>query len=203
MSIIKKTIKSLLFWLIIVEAILVVVLFLCGYRITYAPALEPNWDSVGAIGQWVGALVGLLIPIAAVYVQHELGKNKIEIKAELDRNKSDIGESNADLYNELIKYAEKLKILTKLVDENGNIVIDGGNFIEEEPIDVLKDKALKFVNISFVTNTQRVAEHLNVSNEKAYGILKEMALHDGSISFAGQLNEKNMLDTPWLKKRKL
>lgn len=193
MNIVRKIIKSVLFWIISAEIILVIILFAFGFRITYAPELEPNWESVGAIGQWAVAIVGVLIPIAAVYVQYELNKNKREI-----------GEANSELYNELSKYAEKLKILTKLVNERGDIVVDGGDFNksddENQTKENLKNKALKFINISMITNTKRVAEHLGISDVEAFDILKEMVLDDKSISCGGQLDEKRLDYIVWTKR---
>ncbi|MGE8204717.1 hypothetical protein ACQKP0_09140 [Heyndrickxia sp. NPDC080065] len=187
----KIIIKSL-FWVIITQVIIFSTLYFLGFRITYAPNLETSWNAVAAIGQWAGALVGVLIPIAAVYLQ-----------AKLDKNKREIGESNSDLLNELkefkLEYSEKLKTLSELVDEKGNIVINSGYFTDDSKNN-LKEKALKFVNISMITKTKRVAEHLEISHDKAYDLLVEMAIHDGSISSAGQIRKENMDNIVWTKK---
>jgi hypothetical protein len=194
MNTLKKIIKSVLFWVVFMEVIIASIFYAFGFRITYAPSLETCWNAVGAIGQWAGALVGVLIPIAAIYLQ-----------ASLDKNKRDIGESNSELYNEFkefeLEYSEKLKALSKLVDEDGNIVIDGGNFKDDSEED-LKEKALKFINISMFANTKRVAEHLEISEDEAYDLLVEMLRHDESISCGGQVRKENMNNIVWTKKRK-
>jgi hypothetical protein len=165
-----------------------IIMFIIGYRpIITDTEIKPDWDAFTAI-------TGVTIPIVAVFLSVWL-TNRIQ------SSKKDIGESNSNLLNELNKYSEKLKILTKLVDERGNIVIDGGNFTDISEED-LKNKALKFVNIAMITNTKRVAEHLGVSDEKAFEILKELVLHDGSISCGGQLNKERMYNIVWTKKRK-
>jgi len=192
MNMLKKLIKSALFWIILIELLSTCVLYFLGFRITYAPNLETCWDAVGATGQWAGALVGILIPIAAIYLQ-----------ANLDKNKRDIGEANSELYNEVkefkLEYSEKLKALSSLIDEDGNIVIDGGNF-NDKPEEDLKEKALKFINISMVVNTNRVAEHLDISEEEAYDLLVEMLRHDETISSGGQVRKENMNNIIWTKK---
>lgn len=194
MDMIKKLIKSVVFWIILIELLATCALYFLGFRITYAPNLETCWDAVGATGQWVGALVGVLIPIAAIYLQ-----------ANLDKNKRDIGEANSELYNEFkefkLEYSEKLKALSNLVDEDGNIVIDGGNFNDDLEED-LKEKALKFINISMVVNTKKVAEHLEISEDEAYDLLVEMLRHDGIISCGGQVRKENMNNIVWVKKSK-
>lgn len=192
MNIFKKINKSVMFWFIFIEVIVTCVLYFMGFRITYSPNLETSWNAVGAIGQWASALVGLLIPIAAIYLQ-----------ASLDKNKQDIGESNLELYNEFVEfkseYSDKLKALSKLVDKDGNIIIDGGNF-NDSSRDKMKEKALKFINISMFSNTRRVAEHLGINDEDAYDLLVEMLRHDESISCGGQVIKENMNNIIWLKK---
>jgi hypothetical protein len=88
-----------------------------------------------------------------------------------------------------------------MVDENGNIVIDGGNFTEN-PREALKEKALKLINISMVAKTNKVAEHLDISEEEAFDLLVEMLRHDESISCGGQVRKENMSNIVWTKKSK-
>lgn len=168
-----------------------------GFRITYGPELESSWEAVSAIGHWAGVLVGFLIPIAAVYLQ-----------SKLDESKKDIGESNTALLDEFEKFKDeyegRLKSLQSHLDKNGNLVIDGGNFSDteesEQTLENLKRKAHKFVNISMVTNTKRVAEHLQVSEEKAFEILEELLKHDGAISAGEMITIDNINSIVWTKK---
>ena len=157
----KNIIKKPLTWVVIIELIIVIILIKLGFKITYAPQLDNNWEAIGAVGQWAGALVGILIPIVVIYIQYSL-----------DKNKREIGESNSDLLNEFKKYYDKIKILSELVNENGDIEIDGGKFTDEPKPD-LKEKALKFINISFISNTKRIAEHLGISDEEAFFYYKK------------------------------
>lgn len=185
----KRILKSVLFWIIVFEIVVGIILYVCGFRITYSPYIEYNWEAIGAIGQCAGVIVALLIPIAVIYIQNKLEKNKKEI-----------GEANSELYNELNRYIEKIKVLSELVDEEGNIVIDGGSFSDQLPD--YKEKALKFINISMVSNTKRVAEHLGISEEATYDILEEMVRHDRSISCGGQLSKNNLDSIVWTRKSK-
>lgn len=192
-AIFMKIIRTFLFWIIISMVIIIYILFVLGFRITYSPNLETSWDAVGAIGQWIGALVGILIPITAVYIEHILEKSK-----------KDIGESNIELLNEFKEfkdeYSEKIKALSNLVDNNENIVIDGGRFKESDM--ELKEKALKYINISMVTKTDKIAEHLGIGVEDTYNLLIEMTRHDETISSGGQLSKENMGNVIWTKKNK-
>lgn len=186
-------IKSILFSFIIIEILIGISLYSFGFRIVYSPELETSWDAVAATGQWAGAIFSLLIPFAVIYIQHLL-----------DINKREIGESNVELLREIkefqTKYSEKIQQLSSLVNEDGIIVVDGGNFKDESSASYLKDKALKFINISMITKTQNVAEHLGLTEEETFDLLVEMVRHDGTISSGGQLRKENLRNIIWTKK---
>ena len=179
----KKALYSTAFWIMIIVVIIIVVLYALGFRITYAPELDNNWDAIGSMGEWAGALVGVLIPIAAIYVQYELEKSKKAIGYELEKNKKDIGESNVDLMAEI-------ELLRKLMD------------VDKVRSESLKEKVLKFVNISMITKTSDVAKHLGISEEEAFIVLEELLRHDGTISAEGQVRKENMDNIVWTKKRR-
>jgi hypothetical protein len=189
-----KMLKSILTWIILVGVMFISIFYFLGFRITYDPELETSWNAVGAIGQWIGAIVGILIPITAVYVQHML-----------ENSKRDIGESNMELLIEFkefkAEYSEKIKKLSKLIDDEGNITLDGGYFGDVSK-SKLKEEALKFINISMFAKTNRVAEHLDINDEDAFDLLVEMVRHDQSISSGGQLRKDNIHNIIWTKKSK-
>ena len=72
----KKLFKSAVFWVLLVEVIAVIVLFLFGFRITYNPNLITDWEAVSAVAGWVSAMATILIPIVAVIFQNKLDENK-------------------------------------------------------------------------------------------------------------------------------
>lgn len=193
-----KIFKSVTFMVIVVELIIIWILYKVGFRLTYGPELEASWDAISAIGQWAGVVVGFSIPIAVVYLQ-----------SKLDKSKEDIGESNTALLKEFEsfknEYEDKLKQISSHFDNHGNFVIDGGTFEEhtkeKRSRQDLKNEAHKFVNISMVTKTNRVAEHLDVTPEEAFDILEELLRHDGLISAGGIVRKENMDTMIWTKKR--
>jgi hypothetical protein len=195
MNVIRKILKYPALWIVVAELILIVILGLFGFRITYSPSLNDCWVAIGAMGQWASACVGILIPIAAVYLQQKL-----------DRNKEDISKSNVSMLEELEefkrKFEKQLDALSGLVDEDGNITIDGGTALalDTDKWQHLKDEAIRLVDIAMSASTQYVAEHLKIPNDDAFHLLKELALHDHSISCAGQLTDKNIDGVVWLPK---
>lgn len=196
---ILKIVKSISFIIIVSELLLLLIFHMMGFkiRIIYGPELKANWDAINAIGQWCGVIVGLLIPIAAVYLQDQL-----------DKSKKDIGESNAALLEEVkkfkIEYEEKLKSILDNVDEKGNIILDGGSVGDDNKqkysIEELKKEAYKFVNVSMVTRTKRVAEYLDISPDKAFDILEELLRNDELISAGGIITKDNIDTIVWTKK---
>ncbi|KIY21947.1 hypothetical protein [Mesobacillus subterraneus] len=192
-----RAIRSPVLLILLSESIVLGLLYKYGFRITYGPDLEASWDAISAIGQWAGVFVGFLIPIAAVYLQ-----------SKLDKSREDIGESNTALLEEFEsfknEYEDKLKRLSSHFDGQGNLVIDGGKFEEHKKekrsIEELKNEAHKFVNISMVTKTKRVADHLGITPEEAFDILEELLRHDGLISAGGIVRKDNMDTLVWTKK---
>ena len=53
--------------IIVVIAVLAIafVLFCCGFRITYAPELENDWDAISAVATWTGTIVAVVSVIAS------------------------------------------------------------------------------------------------------------------------------------------
>lgn len=185
----KSFYKTGLFWVCIVELAVVVFLGAFGFRITYAPSLETSWPAVSAVADWIGALAGVGIPIAVVYLQ-----------VIIDRSKKDISGANADLLHEIDEmkreFQEKLLLLHEQAPIAKNAVPE-----PEEIRARQKEEALKFINISMMAHTQAVADKIGASKEDAFNLLLEMMMHDRSISCAGQSHISNIDGVLWMRRR--
>lgn len=53
----KKITRSPTTWIILSICVIVIVLYFCGFRITYAPDLENSWDAISACASWFGAIM--------------------------------------------------------------------------------------------------------------------------------------------------
>ena len=65
----KQLIHSVLFWHIVGAIIIltiVVVLGLWGFKITYNPDLDNNWEAIGATASWVEVIVGAVVGAVVV-----------------------------------------------------------------------------------------------------------------------------------------
>lgn len=62
-------------FLLTIIGLISVILFIKGYRPIIDPLLYPDWIAIGVIGQWVGAIAAILIPIMVVYLSKSIKEN--------------------------------------------------------------------------------------------------------------------------------
>lgn len=124
-----KFIKGRWFPLIVAIGIIAVVAFvmeLFGWRFTYAPKLENDWDAISAVATWTGTIVAVVSVIAsflAVWFAIQVPKKIAE-----EQNRIALFEKRHDAYSALLTLEVFAKSLDKKIfqdgakDENGNIV---------------------------------------------------------------------------------
>lgn len=71
-------IKRPIWFVISAEIVVIAILYFCGFRITYMPELDNNWDAVSACGTW---FCGIVVPVAVVFIQHRISVNESNISA--------------------------------------------------------------------------------------------------------------------------
>ena len=71
--------KKPLFWVFSVEIIITIILALLGFKITYNPDLDNNWDAVSACAAWVGVVVSGLAIYYAIKVPKKIAENQNKI----------------------------------------------------------------------------------------------------------------------------
>ena len=74
-----------------IEICIVCILFLLGFRITYNPELDNNWEAIAACGTW---FCGCIIPIAVVFIERRMrdseartSSSNLALLEELNRSK--------------------------------------------------------------------------------------------------------------------
>lgn len=76
----EKYIKGKWFLLVAVFIMIVVIAFvmaISGWRITYAPDLENNWNAISAVGVWAGSIGTVIAVFSAIQVAYR--QNKIQL----------------------------------------------------------------------------------------------------------------------------
>ncbi len=174
--------------LLIVEMIILIVFICLGFGIAYPDTWENNWTAIGAIGQCVSALVAFAIPIAVIFIQEKINKNK-----------ADISGSNLALLKEMESIKKQIADLENANAKNKQIYEQSKNSDDIKYQD-LKRTALKIVNIGMFVNTQYVADQLEIDKTNAFNILKELVLHDRAITCGGALIDSNIDKIIWLRK---
>lgn len=98
----KLKLRSII-WLIIAEVIIVIAGLLLGFRITYAPYLENNWDAIAAVASWASVAVSGMAIYYAIQVPRKIAE---------DQNRIALFEKRYavyDMLNNCIGYAYMLK----------------------------------------------------------------------------------------------
>lgn len=181
----KKTIITVSVTVLTVLVCLIILPLFFGYKIAYYSDVKYDFEAIGAIGQWIGALIPIILVFLSAYVTMKLEESKRDVASSNLATVEYIG----DIVDEKIQ--KLLNQCSKTPEKS-----------EEELRDNIKKKAYKFVSISMVTNTEAVAKHLEISKEEAFDILQELLLADGMISCGGGANKDNMDNIVWLKKRR-
>lgn len=63
----------------VIAAILALILFLFGFRITYSPELDNNWDAVSACAAWVGVIASFVAIWFAIRVPKKIADRQDKI----------------------------------------------------------------------------------------------------------------------------
>lgn len=155
-------------WIIIVILLLIFIIFLysLGFRITYAPYLDNNWDAISGVASWVSALATIAIPIVAVFLQHKL-----------DSNKREIAISNESMLNEVTTSIEIMKedieelraLYDEILDELDGIGKRNIQYERVQPNDKkskykinYSERALNYIGIKMGATTKQIADYLEL-----------------------------------------
>lgn len=101
-----------------VAAVLVIAftLFFCGFRITYAPALESSWDAVSGVASWAGviiAIAGVVASFLAVWFAIQIPKKIAEQqnKIALFEKRHEVFDiyNSCKVFSELLQFAQNKK----------------------------------------------------------------------------------------------
>ncbi len=155
----KKCFKSALFWTLLIEVVVIVILASLGFKITYSPSLDNNWDAISAIATWVSAIATIFIPIVVVIFQNKL-----------EQNKHDIGEANKATLMELKKFKDKYSDIFEAIKNGDEIVFDCGG----APIDFTEQNLLDYIKATINITAYDAAMYFSVDKNKAVAVLDRL-----------------------------
>lgn len=131
--------------ILIFEILAIFSLFLLGFRITYDPSLDNNWEAIAACGTW---FCGIVVPIAVVFIQHKISTNESNVSA-----------SNEALLSEINKL--KLQGLTN-------------NSQESIKSTITVDDVYRFICIKIFATSEEIAAHFKTTIENITPLLEEL-----------------------------
>ena len=89
--------------ILLAEVLIAVLLWLFGFRITYAPTLENSWDAISAFAAWVGVISSFIAILVAIQIPRKIADHQ---------NKIALFEKRLDVYltaEKLIDCAHQIK----------------------------------------------------------------------------------------------
>lgn len=94
--------------LILIEVFVIVILALFGFRITYAPSMDNNWDAISGCAAWAAVIASFIATFYAIRVPKKIAE---------EENKISLFEKRFDSFTTLQRYetfANQLKETTEL-----------------------------------------------------------------------------------------
>ncbi len=169
----KKYNSKLPIWVtvIIAELIIGIIMYACGFKITYAPELANDWEAIEAAGTWV---CGLIVPFALLIFERKLSASEKRISS-----------SNLATLEELNEFKKKYEPLLKSFVE-GEVILNCGGAPEDIDAQQLPShhEIYRYICISMIASSNEIANHFNVSVDSLRHRLEDMWAVLGIISLA-------------------
>lgn len=166
----KKVFHSMAVWLVIGEAFFGFVMWRLGFRITYKPELDNNWEAISAVADWTSVIVGaVIIPLVVMLLQHKW-----------DSAKNDIALSNLVTVEQLEKFEQRF---TSHQSQEG-IKQEEKTITVSTDSSLLEQQLLQFIAINMGANSSEIAEYLSLSKVATQHMIKKL-VEAGKIEICG------------------
>ena len=147
--------------LVVIEILLIFVLYVCGFRITYNPDLINDWEAISAVAAWVSAIATIAIPVVVVLFEHKLNQSERLT-----------GEAHKAVLDELKKFKEKYMGMLEAL-QNGEIIFDcGGANVEKKYVS--EEDILNYLRATITVTQYDVAIHFDIETDLALKHLRKL-----------------------------
>ena len=161
----KRIFKSIAIWIVVGEALIAFVLWCMGFRITYAPEIDNNWDAISAVAEWAGVIIGaIIVPFAVVRLQH----------------KEEIALSNLVTIDQLKEFEQRFAPLL----DNQKQESDKAPLTIKPELSMREQQLLQFLSVSMGASRNEISEQLGLSVASAQHLIKRL-LDEGKIEACG------------------
>ena len=176
----KKVMRFPILWIVFCVCLIILVLFFCGFRITYAPRLENSWEAISAFASWFGAIASAVAIFVAIRIPKKIAERQDSISLFEKRysayNAFVFLTTVADNFVSADYEAEEFRILLVEVVERFKTFTDGGeNYTYKEASDYYRRQIKEAGKIRFLfelTEMEMVMVFLSVFNSFITGALK-------------------------------
>lgn len=166
----KRIFKSVVTWIVFGELLIAFVMWCMGFRITYAPELDNNWDAISAVAEWAGVIIGaIIVPFAVVWLQHKW-----------DSNKEEIALSNLVTIDQLKEFEQRFAPLLN----NQKQESDKSPLTIKPELSMREQKLLQFLSVSMGASRNEISEQLGLSVASTQHLIKRL-MDEGKIEAHG------------------
>ena len=170
----KRIFKSVAIWIVVGEALIAFVLWCMGFRITYAPELDNNWDAISAVAEWAGVVVGaIIVPLVVVCLQHKWESNKEEIAL-----------SNLVTIDQLREFEQKIAPLLKEQES------DKAPLTIKPELSMREQQLLQFLSVSMGASRNEISEQLGLSGASTQHLIKRLLEEEKIEASQEEVDEK-------------
>jgi len=162
---VKKTLYSLIMWIIVSLCVIIIILYFCGFRITYAPNLENNWDSISACAGWFGAVASAVAIFVAINIPKKIAEQQ---------NKISLFEKR---YSVFYIFSFLISVVEQIVNEN----------VPEISRKLYLDEMIE------TYNSISVVREFDSDCEKKAGIYVRLVFEAGKIQYMFELEEMEIV----------
>ena len=162
---------------------LVLVLYCCGFRITYDPALESSWSAISAFGQWVGVVVTAALTWIIHRKTQENDRQNKELQEKLARQSENLQERIAKQENRNVEIQRKIDLFNRryeVYNEFNNAYYDAETLLN------LYDSKTRLPSSRPATFSNTIETYLfnSPSNEDTYPFFLELVSTEGELRAA-------------------
>ena len=166
----KRIFKSVVTWIVVGELLIALAAWCTGFRITYAPELDNNWDAISAVAAWAGVIVGaIIVPLVVAWLQHKWESNKEEIAL-----------SNLITIDQLKEFEQKFAPLLNEQEQNG----DTTPLTIKPELSMREQQLLQFLSVNMGANRNEISEQLGLSAASTQRLIKRL-IEKGEIEACG------------------
>ena len=171
---------------------LVLVLYCCGFRITYDPALESSWSAISAFGQWVGVVVTAALTWIIHRKTQENDRQNKELQEKLARQSENLQERIAKQENRNVEIQRKIDLFNRryeVYNEFKNAYYDAETLLN------LYDSKTRLPSSRPATFSNTIETYLfnSSSNEDTYPFFLELVSTEGELHAAEDDSESMRL----------